>query len=245
MGLFYAWQFFMVPEGAFASLESEYDAAVKQGLPQDVAPAIDTWRRDPGFLEAAARRLDEHYGGPNEDRLAQVERLQAIIARQASGTFLPEDRETLIAMKDRLDKKVQDAWSPYRSFLGAFACESFAPLLSRVAGSIAQVSLEGVPPAAILWQGLGPERAMRLPGFFGNMLVRAEAVAAAREQVRAALDVPRRTFTERARVLRHSQFDDATVARIHECLPQALAQALEGCTGFLALSGQLVGASGS
>lgn len=98
--------------------------------------------------------------------------------------------------------------------------------------------LNRLQPVAVLWQGLGPERADRIPGILGNMLVPASEVAPTLAHVRRLLDVPFSEFFRRAEPLKEASYmlDESRAREILEALPAAFTAAREQGLGLVALS---------
>lgn len=124
------------------------------------------------------------------------------------------------------------------------ACELFAEFTDRSdedpfeALLLGRAVLNRIPPTLPLWIGLGPARADRLPGHFGNLLVAPAEIPAALEAVRAALDLPRDEYFARALPALEWGNNGRALADAEElrvALPAALERALaEGC-GLLGL----------
>ncbi len=95
------------------------------------------------------------------------------------------------------------------------------------------LSLNRTAPSAVLFYGLGRERALKLPGFYGNMLVRPEAVRKARRLVEAAHEMDRAEFVGRAEKMLSSE--GGRVEELLDALPKAFAQAEKKKAGVFAL----------
>jgi hypothetical protein len=118
------------------------------------------------------------------------------------------------------------------------ACEIVSdrgPIPAARTGEFGFLSLAGVPPAQVLFTGLGRERARRLPGFFGNLLVRPEDVARAREAVLSTLEVDFGAFAARVRRALPSEGEDDLRA-VLLALPGALERAAAARAGLLVLN---------
>lgn len=92
-------------------------------------------------------------------------------------------------------------------------------------------------PVSVVWRALGRERAERLPGRMGNLLVAADAVARAERATRLACDglAAAQLLAEARRYCGGSVGDDA-LSEALTFLPEGLARAREAGRGFLALA---------
>lgn len=172
----------------------------------------------------------------------------AFQAARAAG--LPEATERALAhWRSEPDFLERELARPVTDFLNAFWPRPFAELFDDrivrdefpgfdlAACNVLSVSLDRFPPPALVWQGLGPERAARLPCFFGNLLVRPDEVRPALDRACEAFDVPAEVFFRRTELLWWSTSQrrrDVLDAR--DALPAALNEAAKRGTGLLGIT---------
>jgi hypothetical protein len=92
-------------------------------------------------------------------------------------------------------------------------------------------------PVSIVWHALGYERAILLPGHFGNMLLHPGEVAGAEEKVRLAYaGTSSQDLLDAAKRYCGQSVYEQTLVDVINFLPDGLAQAKERKLGFLALA---------
>lgn len=91
-------------------------------------------------------------------------------------------------------------------------------------------------PVSVVWHALGYERAILLPGHFGNMLLHPGEVAGAKERVRLAYARTSSQYLLDAAKRCGLSVYEQTLVDVTNSLPDGLAQAKERKLGFLALA---------
>ncbi|MEZ0228767.1 MAG: hypothetical protein ACAI25_09095 [Planctomycetota bacterium] len=95
------------------------------------------------------------------------------------------------------------------------------------------VGLDRVPPFSALFYALGPNRAARLPGRFGNMVIPATRLRAVRDEVSAVFTEDPTGILERARRVFFGTDPWGDAPKLLAVLPKALDDAVEAGTGLV------------
>jgi hypothetical protein len=99
-----------------------------------------------------------------------------------------------------------------------------------------KLTFSRIAPAQLLFSGLGPRRAMQLPGICGNLLVPREAISHAVEDVHRSCDIATEEFLGNARPFASGFASDAELMLTLEALPRALEHAERSKKALLGLS---------
>lgn len=99
-----------------------------------------------------------------------------------------------------------------------------------------KLTFSRISPAQLLFCGLGPRRALGLPGLCGNLLVPRTAVPRALEDAHRSCDVAWDAFLENARPFASGFATEAELRLVLDALPRALAHAEGEKKALLGLS---------
>jgi hypothetical protein len=131
----------------------------------------------------------------------------------------------------------------YNQFLAFFDVPGYVELAAQLAGSLTEetcfrwMSAAGCAPVAVLWHGLGLQRATALPGRKGNLFVKGSEVATAMSQVdRAMSGISMDEVIRKGDELGGSRSRIEEVRNIVTHLPDGLRRANESGMGFFAIA---------
>lgn len=139
------------------------------------------------------------------------------------------------------ERKIHGEW--YNRFVWAFNLPGYTELAAEIASFLSEetcfryISIGGCSPVAVLWQAIGRERALLLPGTMGNVFLTAKQIASAAAQTKNALrDLAMNEAVTRGVALVGESDSEDSVRSIITHFPEGLQRAIDTGRGFMALA---------
>ena len=125
----------------------------------------------------------------------------------------------------------------YLDYCQLIICEAFhgeGPIPMTDGDQLLEMAtMSRVAPPIVLWYGIGPDRADRLPGYCGNMLIHPDDVGRVLNEVEAALDIGFDEFERRSEPAHNCYTEIRDLREVFSALPRALKVARRQDCGVL------------